>query len=253
MHDLLGVVVVEARPFVVDVHAVVIVLSAIEAEEFGFSKDRLHKTGVNKIVAEVTLITAVFVVFRFFADCCLDRVLVNIADGGKELAVAVDRRALKRGLEEAADALVFSVVPVDKAGDDALENAPERDLAGLDDEVDMVGHQAVTEDLVAADRLVPAEDFQKLFKVFLIFENILLVDAAIDDVVNTEGTDFALGSWHRRDLFDLSFVVEMGCSVICRQLSFEPLSFEPLRQRLGQQECPGMPATLETMLVIKCL
>ena len=247
MHDLFGAVIVETRPFIVDVHAVIIVPGTIEAEEFGFGKDRLHKTGVNQIVAEVTLITAVLVVFRFFADCCLDRVLVNIADGGKELAVAVDRRALKRGLEEAADALAFPVVPVDKAGDDALENAPERDLAGLDDEVNMVSHQAVSEDLVAADRLVPAEDFQKLFKVFLIFENILLVDAAIDDVVNTEGTDFALGSWHRRDLFDLSFVVEMGCSVICRQLSFEPL-----RQRLGQQECPGMPATLETMLVIKC-
>ena len=156
MHDLFGAVIVETRPFVVDVHAVVIVLSAIEAEEFGFSKDRLHKTGVNQIVAEVTLVTAVFVVFGLFADCCLDRVLVNIADGGKELAVAVDRRALKRGLEEAADALVFPVVPVDKTGDDALENAPERNLAGLDDEVDMVGHQAVTEDLVAADRLVPA-------------------------------------------------------------------------------------------------
>ena len=156
MHDLFGAVIVETRPFIVDVHAVVIVLSTIEAEEFGFSKDRLHKTGVNQIVAEVTLITAVLVVFRFFADCCLDRVLVNIADGGKELAVAVDRRALKRGLEEAADALVFPVVPVDKTGDDALENAPERNLAGLDDEVDMVGHQAVTEDLVAADRLVPA-------------------------------------------------------------------------------------------------
>ena len=253
MHDLFGAVIVETRPFIVDVHAVIIVPGTIEAEEFGFGKERLHKTGVNQIVAEVTLITAVLVVFRFFADCCLDRVLVNIADGGKELTVAVDRRALKRGLEEAADALVFPVVPVDKTGDDALENAPERDLAGLDDEVDMVGHQAVTEDLVAADRLVPAEDFQKLFKVFLIFENILLVDAAIDDVVNTEGTDFALGSWHRRDLFDLSFVVEMGCSVICRQLSFEPLSFEPLRQRLGQQECPGMPTALETMLVIKCL
>ena len=253
MHDLFGAVIVETRPFIVDVHAVIIVPGTIEAEEFGFGKDRLHKTGVNQIVAEVTLITAVLVVFRFFADCCLDRVLVNIADGGKELTVAVDRRALKRGLEEAADALVFPVVPVDKAGDYALENAPERDLAGLDDEVNMVSHQAVSEDLVAADRLVPAEDFQKLFKVFLIFENILLVDAAIDDVVNTEGTDFALGSWHRRDLFDLSFVVEMGCSVICRQLSFEPLSFEPLRQRLGQQECPGMPTALETMLVIKCL
>ena len=210
MHDLFGAVIVETRPFVVDVHAVVIVPGTIEAEEFGFSKDRLHKTGINQIVAEIALITAVFVVFGFFADCCLDRVLVNIADGSEELAVAVDRRAFKRGLEEAADTLVFPVVPVDKAGDDALENAPERDLAGLDDEVDMVGHQAVTEDLVAADRLVPAKDFQKLFKVFSIFENVLFVDAAIDDVVNTEGTDFAFGSWHRRDLFDLSFVVEMS-------------------------------------------
>ena len=178
MHDHFGAVIVETRPFIVDVHAVIIVPGTIEAEEFGFGKDRLHKTGVNQIVAEVTLITAVLVVFRFFADCCLDRVLVNIADGGKELIVAVDRSALKRGLEEAADALVFSVVPVDEAGDDALENAPERGLAGLDDEVNMVGHQAVTEDFVAANRLVPAKDFQKLFKVFLIFENILLVDAA---------------------------------------------------------------------------
>ena len=220
MHDLLGAVVVEARSFVVDVHAVVIVLSAIEAEEFGFGKERLHEACINKIVAEVTFITAVFVVLRLFADCCFDRVLVDIADGSKELTVAVDRRALKRGLKETADALVFSVVPVDKAGDYALENAPERDLAGLDDKMNMVGHQAVTEDLVSANRLIPAKDFQKFFKVFRIFENILLVDAAIDDVINTEGTDFALGSWHRRDLFDLSFVVEMGCLVICRQLSF---------------------------------
>ena len=206
MHDLFGAVIVETRPFVVDVHAVIIVPGTIEAEEFGFGKDRLHKTGVNQIVAEVTLITAVLVVFRFFADCCLDRVLVNIADGGKELAVAVDRRALKRGLEEAADALVLPVVPVDKAWDDALENATERGLAGLDDKMDVVGHEAVAKEFETAFRLIPAQDFQKLFEVFVIFENVLFIDAAIDDVVNTEGADFAFGSWHRRDLFDLSTV-----------------------------------------------
>ena len=217
MHDLFGAVIAEARLFVVDVHAVVINLSAVEAEEFGFRKERLHEACVNKIVAEVTFIAAVFVVLWLFADCCLDRVLVDIADGSEELVVAVDRRALKRGLEEAADALVFPVVPVDKAGYDALENAPERDLAGLDDKVDVVGHEAVTEDLVAADRLIPAKDFQEFFEVFRILENILLVDAAIDDVVNTEGTDFAFGSWHRRDLFDLSFVLEMNLAVTCRQ------------------------------------
>ena len=208
MHDLFGAVIVETRPFIVDVHAVVIVPGTIEAEEFGFGKDRLHKTGVNQIVAEVTLVTAVFVVFGLFADCCLDRVLVNIADGGKELAVAVDRRALKRGLEEAADALVFPVVPVDETGDDALEDAAERDLAGLDDKMDVVGHQAVSEEFEAADGLIFAKSIQKSFRIFGVFENILFVDAAINNVVYTEGADFALGSWHRRDLFDLSFLMK---------------------------------------------
>ena len=210
MHDLFGAVIVEARPFVVDVHAVVIVTGTIEVEEFGFSNDRLHKTGINQIVAEVTLVTAVFVVFGFFADCCLDRVLVNIADGSEELAVAVDRRALKRGLEEAADALVFSVVPVDKAGDDALEDTAERDLAGLDDKMDVVGHQAVSEEFEAADGLIFAKSIQESFRIFGVFENILFVDAAIDNVVYTEGADFALGSWHRRDLFDLSLIAEVN-------------------------------------------
>ena len=213
MHDFFGAVVVEARPFIVDVHAVVIVLSAIEAEEFGFRKERLHKACINKIVAEVTFIAAVFVVLRLFADCCLDRVLVDIADGSKELVVAVDRRALKRGLKEAADALVFSVVPVDKAGDDALENAPERCLAGLDDKMDVVGHQAVSEEFEAADGLIFAKRLQKPFEVFSIFENILFVDAAINDVINAEGTVFTFGCWHRCDLFDLSFNVEMKFAV----------------------------------------
>ena len=135
---------------------------------------------------------------------------MDVADSSKELVVAVDRRASERRLEEAADALVFSVVPVDKAGNDALEDAAERDLAGLDDKMDVVGHQAVSEEFEAADGLIFAKSIQKSFRIFGVFENILFVDAAINNVVYTEGADFALGSWHRRDLFDLSLIAEVN-------------------------------------------
>ena len=135
---------------------------------------------------------------------------MDVADSSKELVVAVDRRASERRLEEAADALVFSVVPVDETGDDALEDAAERDLAGLDDKMDVVGHQAVSEEFEAADGLIFAKSFQKSFRIFGVFENILFVDAAINNVVYTEGADFALGSWHRRDLFDLSLIAEVN-------------------------------------------
>ena len=147
MHDLFGAVVAEAGPFIVNVHTVVIVLGASEGDEIVLAEDRLYEARIDQIIAIVILKTTVFVILGFGAYSCLDRVTVDVADSGKELVVAVDRRTFERRLEEAADALVLSVVPVDKAGDDALENAPERDLAGLDDEVDMVGHQAVTEDL----------------------------------------------------------------------------------------------------------
>ena len=213
MHDLFGAVVAEAGPFIVNVHTVVIVLGASEGDEIVLAEDRLYEARIDQIIAIVILKTTVFVILGFGAYSCLDRVTVDVADSGKELVVAVDRRTFERRLEEAADALVLSVVPVDKAWDDALENAPERCLAGLDDKMDVVGHQAVSEEFEAADGLIFAKRLQKPFEVFSVFENILFVDAAINDVINAEGTDFTFGCWHRCDLFDLSFNVEMKFAV----------------------------------------
>ena len=213
MHDLFGAVVAEAGPFIVNVHTVVIVLGASEGDEIVLAEDRLYEARIDQIIAIVILKTTVFVILGFGAYSCLDRVTVDVADSGKELVVAVDRRTFERRLEEAVDALVLSVVPVDKAGDDALENAPERCLAGLDDKMDVVGHQAVSEEFEAADGLIFAKRLQKPFEVFSVFENILFVDAAINDVINAEGTVFTFRCWHRCDLFDLSFNVEMKFAV----------------------------------------
>ena len=65
----------------------------------------------------------------------------------------------------------------------------------------MVGHQTVSDDLVAADRLIFAENCQKLAVIIIIFEYYLLGNAAKDDMIDTERTDFAWTRWHRRDLF----------------------------------------------------
>ena len=56
----------------------------------------MYETGVDEIIVVVILKAAVFVILGFGADSGLDRVLVDVADSGKELVVAVDRRAFER-------------------------------------------------------------------------------------------------------------------------------------------------------------
>jgi hypothetical protein len=133
---------------------------------------------------------------------------MNVAEDDQELVVGEDGPAFERGLEKASDALVLIVVIVHIAGRDVLENAAEGHRADLNDKVDVVGHQAVAEELEVADGLVFAEDFQKLFKVFFGFEDILFVDAAYSDVVDAGRGDFAFRC-HRCDLFVLSLRLEI--------------------------------------------
>ena len=47
---------------------------------------------------------------------------MDISDGDEEMTFTVDRRASEPGLEEASYALVFFVVPVNKAGSDMLKD-----------------------------------------------------------------------------------------------------------------------------------
>ena len=208
VHDLFGVIVVQTRLLVLDIHAVVVIGRAVELEEFFFVDDCLDETGIDEVVGEIIVEAAVLVVFGFLADTGLDGVLMNVAEDDQELVVGEDGPAFEGGLEEASDALVLIVEIVHIAGRDVLENAAEGHGADLDDKVDVVVHQAVTEELEVADGLVFAEDFQKLFKVFFGFEDILLVDAAHGDVVDTGRGDFAFRC-HRCALFNLSLRLEM--------------------------------------------
>ena len=207
VHDLFGVIVVQTRLLVLDIHAVVVIGRAVELEEFFFVDDCLHETGIDEVVGEIIIEAAVLVVFGILADSGLDGVLMNVTEDDQELVVGEDGPAFERGLEKASDALVLIVVIVHIAGRDVLENAAEGHRADLNDKVDVVGHQAVAEKLEVADGLVFAKDFQKLFKVFFGFEDILFVDAAYSDVVDAGRGDFTFRC-HRCDLFNLSLEVQ---------------------------------------------
>jgi hypothetical protein len=67
--------------------------------------------------------------------------------------------------------------------------------------VDVVGHQTVSNELIAANRLIFAQNGQKFAVIIVVFEYSLFVDAAVDDMVDVERTDFARTGGHRRDLF----------------------------------------------------
>ena len=73
-----------------------------------------------------------------------------------------------------------------------LKDPAEGHLAGLDDQMDVVGHQAVREELKAADGLIFTKNRQKLAVIIVIGKDLLLVDTAINNVMNVEGAFFAL-------------------------------------------------------------
>ena len=106
VHDLFGVIVVQTRPLVLDIHAVVVIGRAVELEEFFFVDDCLDETGVNEVVGEIIVEAAVLIVFGVLADSGLDGILMNVAEDDQELVVGEDGPAFEGGLEEASDALV---------------------------------------------------------------------------------------------------------------------------------------------------
>ena len=72
-----------------------------------------------------------------------------------------------------------------------MENLVHRYFAGLNEKMDMVGHQAISEDLIIANRLILPKNCQKLAVIIIIFKDSLFADTAINDMIDTERTEFA--------------------------------------------------------------
>lgn len=138
MHDLRGVFVIQARLFVVDIQAVIIVFLAVKAEKIVAADYRSHVSVIDQSVVKIVFITAVLVLRRVFADPCFDRVLVDVADGDQQLVLTFNRRAVKAGLKETSDPRVFFVVPGNVAGRDILKDPAERHFPGFHDHMYMI-------------------------------------------------------------------------------------------------------------------
>lgn len=205
-HDLYGALIVQARLLVFDVDAIVlfflyfglfalpVCLVTVKSVKVVWADNCPYIRRIDQIVVKIPLKTTVFILPRVLADHSLNRILVNILNDSENLVGVIDRSALEAALEEAADALVFFVVPVHKAGDDMLKDPAQRHIAGFNDQVNVVGHQAVGKDLKVADGLIFTQNRQKLAVIIVICKNLLLVDASINNVINVEGTFFTLRS-----------------------------------------------------------
>ena len=58
-------------------------------------------------------------------------------------------------------------------------------FARLNEQMNMIGHQTISDDLIAANWLIFTKNCQKLAVIIFIFEYLLFVDAAIDNVIDT--------------------------------------------------------------------
>lgn len=135
------------------------------------------------------------------ANCRFDGIEVNVPENSEKVIVIFDGLAHKSGLEEMAGVLVFNVKPKGVAWTYMLEYFAKFGVARHDEQVDMIGHQAVGIELIAADFLVLAKGFEIAVIVFGVLENALLVDSADDDVIDPQRAGKATWCRHLRSPF----------------------------------------------------
>lgn len=191
MHDLSGAGVIHARLFVVDVHTMIVVFGAIKAEKIVTADHRPYERVIDQIIVKIVHKTTVFILGRALADCSFNWILVDIPDNNKKLIFAVDWPAVESGLKESSDTLVFFVVPVNEAGRDVLKDPSQGHCPCFNNKMNMIGHQAVSENFITAFGLKFTENRQKLAVIIFVLKYSLFVNAAINYMINSKRADFA--------------------------------------------------------------
>lgn len=142
------------------------------------------------------------------ANASLDGVTMDIIEQGVEVLGVLDRFALISVLEEVPDALVGGVEIDGIRGHDALHDTAEFNAIRLDQEVDMVIHDAVgieeivrvldhvSIDVAGAHKMHDAID---CFVIFWLFEDALFVDATEDDMIDVGAADSADFACHNEE------------------------------------------------------
>ena len=131
------------------------------------------------------------VVLDVLYDASLDWVLVDVTQEHREVGHVVDWLALETLLEQVAIAPVLSIIVIDIATSNALNSLSHCLFALTDEQVEMVGHEAVgIIGAVAATGvafvIVPdahtVEGIDELVVVFLVLKDILMIDASHHDM-----------------------------------------------------------------------
>ncbi len=89
-----------------------------------------------------------------------------------------------------------AVVALGVGDQEALHQSADGGVEGADQEVDVVGHEAVAVELEGAGTLKVAEGVEEGNVVAIGVEDGGAVVAAVDDVVDEAITDRSQGSWH---------------------------------------------------------
>ena len=121
---------------------------------------------------------------------------MDISQHSEEIIVTVHRLALEAVLKQVADSPVFDIIPIYEPSAQALEDLFQALCAFLDQQVDMVSHEAICEQLEFAYCLTVFQDFEELFIIFPVLKNLLLVDTPEHDMVNSAFAFLSRLSWH---------------------------------------------------------
>ena len=112
------------------------------------------------------------------------------------MIVVLDDGALESTLPDVAAAVVAAVVALGVGDEQALHDPADRSLQGADQQVDVVGHQAIAIELERPPLLQVGERFEERGVILVVEEDRGAVVAAVDDMVDESVTDRSKWSGH---------------------------------------------------------
>ena len=114
---------------------------------------------------------------------------LDVAEDRQEVVVVLDDGALEPALPDVAAAVVAAVVALGVGDEQALHDPADRRLAGADQQMDVVGHEAVAVELERLPLLQVGEGLEEGGVVVVVEEDRCAVVAAVDDVVDEPVVD----------------------------------------------------------------
>jgi hypothetical protein len=156
------------------------------------------------ILAEIGTMTAPRIFAGISNHAAPNRVKVNIPHQFQKIALAINQQSLKTPLEKMPASIVPAVVPLSVAKRKILHAPGERDIAHLQKEVKMIGHETKGMDTISKPGRTLLQEKKKATIIFIRQKNILPAIAPQHDVINSAGNMDAWFACH-------GFIIRSKC------------------------------------------